>query len=400
MAFELSLRTDKPKTSPIPEIVDPEDRGRARYFHGRERELGLFRTAMRDARRGIAGGTIFLVQGPPGAGKTAFLHVCKNLAEAEGWGAAYISTLALANPNELAWNLNRSNAQETTKYRETGGDVGAAAVVHGSKQPTRGKPVVYSGGTVSEIIREAATPDGLVLILDEAQDLWETGRRSQEVNDDLRLNLRLIHNGDTDAPVLLLAGGLGTTETAFGTFGISRFKARRIHHLGALSVNAATAVIRDWLIKGGGAPQDHTDLTQWVATLAAECHGWPQHLQIYAQHAAGWLRRNSGELTPEVPADVLAHAKADRDQYYVGRTRGFILPHRTDFARLLQERGKDALLTKNEILAALALNQPQARAEKMYNDILHKGVIAETESGGFKIPIPSMHDWLVEGIID
>ena len=58
---------------------DIEDRGPARYFHGRGEILGSF---MRQLRRAKAtnGGTIILVQGPPGAGKTALLEECKKKA--------------------------------------------------------------------------------------------------------------------------------------------------------------------------------------------------------------------------------------------------------------------------------------------------------------------------------
>ena len=396
--FELGPRKDSPEWS-MPEFVDPEDRGIARFFHGRERELKFFRSAL-DAARRSNGGTIFLVQGPPGAGKTALLHECKKQAEQAGWGVAYVSTLALADPQELAKNLNESYALGTTKYRETEGGVGVSVGVQGSVNHTRGTSVVYAGRTVDEIIEDIATPRGFVLIMDEAQDLRETGRRSAKVNDDLRLSMRRIHSGGFGKPVVLLVGGLGTTRSVLQTFGISRFRRRRIHQLGALSEDEAAAVIEDWLVQGAGAPKDHGHLGHWINSLAAECHGWPQHLQIYAQLAAGWVRANRGTLPPEVPEEVLEEAREDRLQYYFERADELMQPHRTVLANLLQLKGKNDTLTEDEVIDAFSTYQPRARAEKIFNVQLHKGVIAADAHGGYRVPIPSMYDWLVEGYAD
>ncbi|MCY3997753.1 MAG: ATP-binding protein [Flavobacteriaceae bacterium] len=51
-------------------------RGKAEYFHGREKEQAFFKNALKKTRsRGV--GTSFLVQGSPGVGKTALLEKCK-----------------------------------------------------------------------------------------------------------------------------------------------------------------------------------------------------------------------------------------------------------------------------------------------------------------------------------
>jgi len=67
---------------------DPYDRGYARYFHGRKRILASFSLVLHRAiDENLEGnGTIFLIQGAPGAGKTALLYKCRELAEAGGTG--------------------------------------------------------------------------------------------------------------------------------------------------------------------------------------------------------------------------------------------------------------------------------------------------------------------------
>jgi len=65
---------------------DTDDRGHARYFHGRQGVLAGFTRVLRRAiNKDFKGnGTIFLIQGTPGAGKTALLYRFKDLVAAGG----------------------------------------------------------------------------------------------------------------------------------------------------------------------------------------------------------------------------------------------------------------------------------------------------------------------------
>ena len=197
-----------------------------------------------------------------------------------------------------------------------------------------------------------------------------------------------------DVPVVLVAGGLGTSQKVFKSFGIRRFRRGRVHQLGALDPIYACAVIHDWLVNDGGAPKDHPYLGHWIDTMAAECHGWPQHLQVYAQHAAGWLKYHSGELTSEVPPVVLAEARKDRQEYYDGRVAELEDPDRVILANMVRDKGKGGTLLKKEVVAAFTEGRTRAQAEQLFDQLLHKGVV--TGTGRYHIPIPSMHDWLVE----
>ena len=71
-------RVDKP--SPL----RADDRGRALHFHGRDKIIAAF-----DKRCRICevqqDGTTFLIQGAPGAGKTALLDVLMRRAKDSGW---------------------------------------------------------------------------------------------------------------------------------------------------------------------------------------------------------------------------------------------------------------------------------------------------------------------------
>jgi len=68
------------------DFAPPYDRGRARHFHGRKSILSNFSRVLQYAvsKNLESNGTIFLIQGAPGAGKTALLYKCRELAKAGG----------------------------------------------------------------------------------------------------------------------------------------------------------------------------------------------------------------------------------------------------------------------------------------------------------------------------
>jgi len=99
----------------------PGDRRRARHVHGRTEILENFSTELRLAANPDVweSGTIFLIQGSPGAGKTALLYEFGDLAAAGGaevggqeWTVLEIAKSALYDPAALM-----SDADEVYKRR-------------------------------------------------------------------------------------------------------------------------------------------------------------------------------------------------------------------------------------------------------------------------------------------
>ncbi len=79
--FRQYLRTMGPsiRSFPSPPLTAASDRGPAKYFHGRKQVLSDFNELMERAVQAKSG-TTFLIQGAPGAGKSALLEECKNRA--------------------------------------------------------------------------------------------------------------------------------------------------------------------------------------------------------------------------------------------------------------------------------------------------------------------------------
>ncbi len=390
-----SPRSAAPLVAPPRQLVpiSIRDRGPATFFHGRERELRAFQEVRTDSLRSN-GGTVFLVQGAPGAGKTALLHEGARRAKADGWRVAVIKNSALYDPNALARALGLSYATKITEHQEAGWRAGLSSVAALVRRWSKGRVAEYGGLAVDDILTEAATPKGLILLLDEVQTLSKAAGTPYDLT--LTQTLEQIHNGKVGAPVILMAGGLGTSEGVFGTFGVSRFIQDCLLQLGRLSPEAERAVIRDWLVQAGGARGTSDHLTRWIDTIAAECHGWPQHIQLYAPRAAKWLVEHESRLTADVPMKVMAQGHERRVKYYKGRLLGLRLDDRRAMANLLGRLGESNTLEEPDLIAAFSGHRKPEAASALFQHALHKGVVAERLDGGLSIPIPSMHAWLVQ----
>lgn len=76
-----------------------DDRGPAKYFHGRRQILRDF--ANQCQRAAAHSGSTFLIQGAPGVGKTALLTECAKRASASGWQTIEVFQNAFWDPYAL-----------------------------------------------------------------------------------------------------------------------------------------------------------------------------------------------------------------------------------------------------------------------------------------------------------
>ena len=232
---------------------------------------------------------------------------------------------------------------------------------------------------------------GLMLVLDEVQNIRDYANHSHkpEVKD----TLNLIHNGEVGRPVILLAGGLGTSQKAFGRLGISRFHDGCIVNLGRLPASAERAVIQDWLVKDGGA---EGDATPWIDAIARETHGWPQHIMCFVQPAVHIVHSNHGQMTPDGLEAVLRQGQQRKENYYLARVKELAKPDRMVLGEALATLPLGASLEEVDVLHILLRNHAREKAGQVFEGIVHKGVLAQTQEGDFAVPIPSMQDWLVD----
>ena len=177
-------------------------------------------------------GTVFLIQGAPGAGKTALLAECERIARGREWQVANIGVGSLWDPYELLDSLGLVDKYDVTE-KSTKFDLKDVA--------GRGYKSTRVPRTVLSILKDGDQP--LLLILDESQGLGEDGVPPSDCRADARTVLDFIHNGKLGRPVILLAAGLGTTLKSFESLEVSRFASNCFVELGALDKGAEGAVI-------------------------------------------------------------------------------------------------------------------------------------------------------------
>ena len=282
------------------------DRGPAQHFHGRGGILSDFGEVL-DWAAQTKGGTTFLVQGAPGAGKTALLDQCEKLAKQAKWQAATINTAALQDPESLLDCLGKEGRLDFEKVSgQLGVNLGVKAGVTADFK--------RSGRTINTILRSQSKP--LLLVLDEAQRLGQGDIVPAKYKGTVSDVMDYIHNGRAGTPVVLLAAGLGRTEQAFADLGVSRFRGGAFADLGSLSEESERAVIRDWLQKDGGANEAphsmgrvHHAGNAWMASSyriprvprgeTTASQWWRSDGGRVADHTRVWTCKSQGLLRPQ-----------------------------------------------------------------------------------------------------
>ncbi len=356
------------------------DRGPARYFHGRKQILRDFHELANDSVD-AKGGTIFLIEGAPGVGKSALLHECEKLARSGGWGVAEIYPPAFWAPDTL---------RDFLDMRKIPKIVSMALRLGWEKIVSTELRIDWHQRTVLKILQKGKRP--LLLILDEAQTLGTTTKPPEEFEGTTTIVLDHIHNGKLGRPVILLAAGLNGTKAAFGKLGISRFSQQNIIELGALSRESERAIIQDWITKEGrskGNPKE------WIDSIAQETYGWPQHIQAYVKPAADQLKENSGVMTEDGLSTVLETGRKRKLAYYEDRIEDFSAKERFSLAKLIKNAPSEKGLNKEDILSFLSQEYGKSKAKEMFDQALHKGVL-DKRGGYYFIPIPSMQAWLTK----
>jgi len=115
-------------------------------------------------------------------------------------------------------------------------------------------------------------------------------------------------------------------------------------NLGRLSEVSERAVIRDWLVKAGGARKADAQ-----AAITKETYGWSQHIALYAQTAAKRLEARNGEVTPEDLEAVLKQGRENKHTYY---------NERIEYLNISGVRVLVTLLQQVPISGSLNLEQP------------------------------------------
>ncbi len=360
------------------------DRGPSPYFHGRTKILENFQELLGYSSQNTWG-TTFLIQGAPGAGKTALLYECQKYALEAGWNVVLIPPTALWDTNELLNALGKGRKMQLTQGSGKFG-VNALIKIEAGVDFT----LLEKDRTPLEILSGTKKP--LLLILDEAQVLSTEGIPPTNHRSTATSLLTFIHNGNLGKPAILLVAGLGTTIASFGKLGISRFSEDCVAELGALSKESERLVIEDWIKKEGSGQGDSS---AWLDAIAKETHGWPRHVHSYAKHASEYLKANGGAMTPDGLNSVLEAGHKARKVYYKQRVNDFKPSEIQCLAKAITDVQPGIPMDDEDIVSLMAQKFGDDRAEELFKRFEEKGIL-EKITMGYIVPIPSMHAWLKE----
>ena len=430
----------KEKKQSLERIGRRTDKAHALYFVGRQdiiteiegtvsdmQELIGERSPAEIAESGInlSDQLTWLVQGAPGAGKTA-LHSHLQLTwakQADSPIAFKVNTKDLKNEVSLteliANHIKKGGAEILNRIRvlELGGGFrwfGLEANVKTTESHQRGPLTLrdlwrlYDKG-LPDFIKEqfhekynleqtVAKFRPVVLMIDEVQAL-EPDEESM---------LRHLHLGDHGLPIFVVMAGLAWSRTRLRKAGISRFAKGHVRTLEPLADKEVAEAVRRMLVEHGIVGHRDADIAKKIAKWS---NGWPQHLHNYMCVLALELAAKDGELDMVDEDKVRDVGNHDRWVYYEERLQDSSI--RACFnllADVAETIGQDGC-SEFELLDLLGkrrwdkntsnlLVMPENMTPQEFIDEMARSGIIHNEHSRITIPIPSFRQHLIDKRLD
>ena len=404
------------------------------FFSGREAEIGVFREMANGLSQGLAANASIVVEGPPGAGKSAlmcqFMEEMRSLppAGSRRWLPVALPASDAESPPDIADAVDKAivsrlsadllaaKSAESTLVEKLGDYWGK---LEPDKAKAKAREFLDRGGSAlgfslgasreeppKSIARAAARRPAwqswqIVLLIDEAQDI-KPGKANAGFG-----TLSALHQGLARAPVSFCAFGLHGTLLALDDAGVSRLSdGRRIRlGVGGIRETAARQMV-DRCFKSfglvGGAP--------WREAILARAANWPQHLAVYLNAAVRQVREASPERMDAASADLEAAMRRGdraRARYYeqrlarLRRSHGGFEKLARELIPALRERGGrlsySELYDLVEEVGRRTYSLSGANATQFIRDAEHSGLFAPGEEDAYDMPIPSFARHLLGG---
>ena len=350
-------------------------------------------------------GTTILIQGAPGAGKTALLAQLRRRVEQDAESGTLLCGSAPGDEEvsglygELASLLIDAPAptRRGASRRETRIEAGVPGVARGGVATSQENvpPTFHAAREVARDRRDGWSPKSRVIFfVDEVQALKPGGAVARLLLD--------LHT-QAELPVLLVCAGLGNSQAALSAAELSRIGS--VIDLGALAGDEALdCAVRNFsdIAKRGVVASDAT-IERWAEALAKASDNWPRHLQVYL-HAA-WselLGQDHPNLNRADLDAVLSKGHERRGTYYEARLNASQTPlavslalHRrlTDGAALRREAALEVIDAAVEALPSATrarwMDRFHGNSEHCLDALLRAGVVSQDAMNRCASPIPS-----------
>ena len=414
----------KPDLEGLRAFVREGDRNRARFFVGREKQIRDIEQVGADAFAGFRSGrplagSTRLVQGAPGAGKTALLSHIASMAEnteKERPGAwrrflrkaqdkepqpriLLVDVGDLGHPERLvlriAEMLDPKKARKLRQTRSSSMGVRAGTDGFGASggETVATAPPQAGFAELGSLFPAEDWPGPLLLMVDEVQTL-----RAEQAP-----VLQSLHLATAGLPIAPVLAGLANARDVLARCGISRLNEDGVHMLGRLNAGepaeAVCSMLDAFRVETAGA-----DAERWAARLEDHSDGWPQHLQNAMLSLAEALVETNGMLACVDEAAVLAGTRERRERAYRARRSPRMQEALFLLARVMAAV-PDAGLRLNEVVGIIGArarqgcgwNLPEGMSPRDFLDhLVHRGALQSGEDDRLVCPIPSFRRFLIE----
>lgn len=384
-----------------------KDRAPPIHFAGREEELG---TILRRSADPMPGNTI-VVQGAPGAGKTALLREA-----AARFSASDRQALLYESPWKKAGEVNVLRKLSIASF---GTDPSVFTTTETSSRSAQGK-LFGIGGSLTKT--EQKTPIEFrdwTDFLDRHEGLAHKARpvlvlvdESQNFENDAGELLAQLHTQSV-FPFTLVCAGLANTKDKLDEIGISRVGNNAILQIVALTKAEAMESIGgalDRILKNKcltpPIQYSEKDMEKWTVMLGNGSLGWPQHITSYLMGAWRSLAESKRlDLSEEQNLQTaLGYGRQLCANYYEGRIESAKINPKVALAVHRALLDNESASHQGVVLAAIRtavaeLDSDSSRIHlrnhpdefSCYERMLKAGIIEERDGyGNLGIPIPSM----------
>ena len=401
-------------------IAERSDRASPTVFAGREDEFDLLDVAVRGVQRNEGGHTV-VIQGVPGAGKTALLNeYAGRLLTASASAEKPVIPVPLlpgdinASPASIVQAIDRQ-FREFEASNEWGRRVNRA--VGGASLLGSALFATFTRKDFNDFRASARAPDSLptaledyvafrfdrrdstiVLLVDEAQSLSDTTR--------VREHLLKLHDGIKGrTQVLLACFGLANTAARLRELGLSRIATNHVRTIGALSDEDAKRTVTGTLdvalsgVSFDDATSEEAGRERWTsaaaATILAESANFPHHLANGCRALAN-VALDDG-IGDEPPAEKLRdQCKAYKREYYDAILQPWA-NHSTALAHALGNDNGDWTPisdVKQALMASDDFGDPvdRGRATAILKELCASGYV-EQHAGACRPVLPSLSSY-------
>ena len=381
---------------------EPSDRERAAFFVGRAGEIeDIERALARALRHAQAGqrsaGATRLIQGAPGAGKSALLAHLEEKWTQAGRQAPHVLLVhlgELADPNRVAQAIAvRLDPRRAERFRRTetrSGSIGISGVGGGWAAETA-PPAGF--GALCDMFPPDRWERPLCLLVDEVQNLEPA---QAEV-------LQRLHEAVDGLPIVPVLAGLANARDVLAKCGISRLSDGAVHMLGRLEAGQPAQSVGMMLEH---FRVDAADAEHWATLLEAGSDRWPQHLGNGMRALADGLLATGGALASVDEKAVLAGAEERRLDSYRARRSPEMLASGLLLAAVMEAVPEDGLgyvetlrVIEESAGAASGWRLPAGMGPEEYLDhLVHRGALQDDGTGRLACPIPSLRRFLIEAV--